>query len=274
MSPCRREEFADRRGGQIRSSTAAGRPPQPDFRTDAVLPVLEDSCVAPTRLVVLLAAAASLAGAGRLWSSAMTSGGDPLVAQLQPKRIMLGRPIVVAAAPIPPLVTAQRRVRRTVRVHERSRRHPVTPAPAAVSNTIAWHPHPVAHIAAQTEIHRARPVHPAEPKPKSKPKPKSRPKPAAPHPAPPAAQPAPTPPPVAQPAPAPVVTVAAAAAPDAPVAPASAPAAAPAQPPVTAAVTPAPTPAPEPLPSRPGNGWGDENHQHTGPPGHPGDNGP
>jgi outer membrane biosynthesis protein TonB len=125
---------------------------------------------------------------------------------------------------------------------------------AVVTKTFS--PHPSAPAAPPPA--RPKPS-PAPPKPAPKPAPKPKPKP-GPTPSPP---PAPVPPP-----------------PAAPPAPAPAPPVPPPAPPV--AVTPAP-PAPPPLTTsaaepaaaapasdgstRPGNGYGDQNHEHTGPPG-------
>jgi hypothetical protein len=99
----------------------------------------------------------------------------------------------------------------------------------------------------------------------------------APTPTPPPAQPpapaAPSPPPVAEPAP-PVTTVPVATppAPPPPATPAAGPAAAPSTPSTPPPVPPAPptatAPADDSQGTRPGNGWGDANHDHTGPPGH------
>lgn len=105
-----------------------------------------------------------------------------------------------------------------------------------------------------------RPTASHTPKPKLVPKPKPAPTPVPP--------PAPAPPPTTIPAPTPTPPA------EPPVQPLPTPAA----PPSPVPTTPAPTPAPNDGDddgqgqaddnTRPGNGWGDPNHEHTGPPGH------
>ena len=100
----------------------------------------------------------------------------------------------------------------------------------------------------------------------------------------PAPNPVPEPTPAPAPAPAPPPTTTSEPTPPAqPPAPPVEPTPTPAAPPSPAPAPPAPTPAPSggdgddqggaTGDTRPGNGWGDPNHDHTGPPGHAGDHG-
>jgi outer membrane biosynthesis protein TonB len=144
----------------------------------------------------------------------------------------------------------------TVRVHTR---RPVAKRP---KTRIAHAPRPV-YVVPKTVIARVVPAATATPHASHTAKPKPKPAP-TPTPAPPTTTtPEPTPP--AQP-------------PEPPTQPTPTPAA----PPSPAPTPPAPTPAqtdgdgdddqPESTgDTRPGNGWGDQNHDHTGPPGHSGD---
>jgi len=156
---------------------------------------------------------------------------------------------------------------RHVTVHTRRRvRHPVV---RRAKTRIGAAPRPVYVVPRTAVTHivpTATPPHASHtPKPKPKPTPKPEP---TPTPAPPTTTtPEPGPPPAAPP-------------PEPPV-----------QPTPTPAALPTPTPAPPaPTPAqgdgdgdddqgedaggtRPGNGWGDPNHEHTGPPGHDGDRG-
>ena len=150
---------------------------------------------------------------------------------------------------------------RHVTVHTRRRvRHPVV---RRAKTRIAAAPRPV-YVVPRTAVTNTAPTVTAPhashtPKPKPKPEPK----------------PTPAPPTTTTPGPAPP--------------PAAPPPEPPVQPTPTPAALPTPTPAPPaPTPAqgdgdddqgedaggtRPGNGWGDPNHEHTGPPGHDGDRG-
>jgi hypothetical protein len=247
----------------------------------------------PLPLLAVVAASASLAGAGRLWFSALKS--DRIV---DSPPALHAPPLVTPSAPEPPLV-----------VHAQ----PVAPpAPKAVVKHVQPHvthktsrptvsAHGVGGVAIIADIGTAEthtetpPVVPAKPivvtplpqqpsghgkapKPKKKPaKPSEPSKPV-------------TPPVVQTPAPPPVST------PTPPVATPTPPAAAPPTtsvvqqtpaPPVTTPAPPVVTPPSQPTPpvvntpsppvvnapqdtssdTRPGNGYGDKNHTHTGPPG-------
>lgn len=95
-------------------------------------------------------------------------------------------------------------------------------------------------------------------------------------------KPKPTPTPAPAPAPSPAPTPAEPTTPP-PAEPPAEPTPTPAVPPTPAAVPPAPSVTPtdggdddqdsESNDARPGNGWGDQNHEHTGPPGYDGDHG-
>jgi hypothetical protein len=183
---------------------------------------------------------------------------------------------------------------RAVRHHPRPARHVVVqhvapaplvvePAPVAPERQAApkpervSHPKPAPVRVAAPAPRPSKPPAPAAPAPKPAPKPK--PKPHAPPPPPPQ-QPQPQPPAPPEPAPAPAPP--ASPEPTPPPPPPPAPSAPPdVAPPPPAQPTPAPpdngqpTPPPEPPPpddnTRPGWGNGDDNHDHTGPPGHMGD---
>jgi len=150
---------------------------------------------------------------------------------------------------------------RHVTVHTRRRVH--HPVVKRAKTRIAAAPRPV-YVVPRTAVTNTAPTVTAPhashtPKPKPKPEPK-------PTPAPPTTTtPGPAPPPAAPP-------------PEPPVQPTPTPAALPTSTPAP----PAPTPAQgdgdddqgeDAGGTRPGNGWGDPNHEHTGPPGHDGDRG-
>jgi len=152
---------------------------------------------------------------------------------------------------------------RHVTVHTRRRvRHPVV---KGAKTRIAAAPRPV-YVVPRTAVTNTAPAVTAPhashtPKPKPRPEPKPTPTPAPPT----TTTPEPAPPPAAPP-------------PEPPVQPTPTPAALPTSTPAP----PAPTPAQgdgdddqgeDAGGTRPGNGWGDPNHEHTGPPGHDGDRG-
>jgi outer membrane biosynthesis protein TonB len=153
----------------------------------------------------------------------------------------------------------------TVRVHTR---RPVRHAVAAKrpKTRIARSPRPT-YVVPRTVVTHVVPTMTTTPRASHTPTPKPTPKP----------KPKPVPTPVPTPAPTPPT----------PPAPPSEP---PAEPTPMPAAPPSPAPAPaapNPVPTdgddddqgqgsgdtRPGNGWGDRNHEHTGPPGHDGDHG-
>jgi hypothetical protein len=146
---------------------------------------------------------------------------------------------------------------------------PVHPRLVQHEQPVVATPLPVPHVAVKKKVKRvhrvlAKPVPVPAPTPVVVP-PVTTPPPPPPKPAPkPKPAPAPTPVPSPPPAPTPPPTPAPTPPPAAPVTPPTTTVAtAPPPPPET---TPTPTPPP-PDNSRPGNGFGDKNHDHTGPPG-------
>jgi len=202
--------------------------------------------VTPLRFVVVLAAAGSVAAAGRLWVSALTPERPAFVAQAEPSRIVDERPLRIVAAP-----SVLEAVRAEQRRQTRSRARATHVRPETGNRaTVSFHP----------STPRSSTSQPGSPQASGAPKPV----PAPPKRQPPA--PTPTPKPPATPPSAPPTT---------PPAPPPAPPSAPPAPPVTfeapppaapPPVTPGPTPPTQP--ARPGHGYGDTNHVHTGPPGH------
>jgi hypothetical protein len=239
-------------------------------------------------LLAVVAASASLAGAGRLWFSALKSDrvvesppalhAPPLVTPTAPEP-----PLVVHAAPVAPPapkpvvkhVTPRvtHKAKPSVRGHvggvsivvdigtaenHTETQEPVTPTKPIVVTPLPTHTGGHGKAKPTTRPKHVKPVKPVTP-PVAKPTP-----------------PVTTPtPPVATPTP-PVTT------PTPPVAAPTPPVSTPAPPAVTppAASTPTPPVVSTPSPpvvntpqentssdSRPGNGWGDKNHDHTGPPG-------
>jgi len=204
--------------------------------------------VTPLRFVVVLAAAGSVAAAGRLWVSALTPERPAFVAQAEPSRIVDERPLRIVAAP-----SVLEAVRAEQRRQTRSRARATHVRPETGNRaTVSFHP----------STPRSSTSQPGSPQASGAPKPV----PAPPKRQPPAPTPTPTPKPPATPPSAPPTT---------PPAPPPAPPSAPPAPPVTfeapppaapPPVTPGPTPPTQP--ARPGHGYGDTNHVHTGPPGH------
>jgi hypothetical protein len=216
--------------------------------------------VSPLRLIVLLAAAgASLAAAGRLWFSALTPRTATPNAQLEPNRIVWDSPARIRVAPdlkelLQPQTQPVRRHTPAKRARARKAQHGVHAATtqyASLTTPPAQRPGPA---------HRPSPA----PKPPvTKPKPVPAPEP-TPTPTPTPVPPVVTPPPPTQPVAAPVEREPASSPPPATPPPATPP-----------PVTPPPvTPAVEPPETRPGHGYGDQNHVHTGPPGKQGAAGP
>jgi hypothetical protein len=206
--------------------------------------------VGSRRIVPLVFACACLLGAGRLWSDALAPEQAPFSA---PYSAPVVPPSVLQ--PVPETVLAEpAATRRPPHVTHRTKR------PALVVR----HPAPGTPQLAAVVVRRTPPRSlPAPsgsaPVPKPKPSPKPTP-PRNPRPVPPSPKPVPAPPvvpPVAAVQPLPTEqSVTAQTAPSTPSSP------------------PAPTP-PSPAPavveeSRPGNGYGDDNHDHTGPPGQQG----
>jgi hypothetical protein len=220
--------------------------------------------MAPLRLVVVLAAAGSVAAAGRLWVSALTPERPAFVAQAEPSRIVDERPLRVEAAPGVVEAAQARFHSHTPRRSTVTHAQPQTGGPATVSFR------PSAPRASAPQPASA----PAPGTPKPVPAPPKR-RPPAPGPKPP-----PTTPPTTPPAP-PVPPTSPPAPPTAPPAPPTTPpttppSATPAPPVTFEAPPPEPPAAPPPAPgvsppaqtTRPGHGYGDTNHVHTGPPGH------
>jgi hypothetical protein len=222
--------------------------------------------VSPLRLIVLLAAAgASLAAAGRLWFSALTPRTATPNAQLEPNRIVWDSPARIRVAPdLKDLLQPQAAP---------TRRHVPAKRVRAQKGKSAVHAATTQYASLTKPA--ARPAHTA-PAPRPGPKPVTKPVPApvptpTPTPTPPVVTPpAPTPPATTQPVAAPVDREPASSPPPATPPPATPPPPV-TQPPVT---QPPVTPAAEPPETRPGHGYGDQNHVHTGPPGKQGAAGP
>jgi hypothetical protein len=249
--------------------------------------------VQPFRLASIVATTtAVVVGFGQLWLRSLDARVTEIDAGSRARFDTFGFDTVggvsVAGLPGPEYKPVRGRARSAVRA---AAHHPTAPRRIEVRSgrvstghaSLASAPLPTAPRAAQPSApaKHATPT-PVKVTPRAKPAPKPRPKP----------KPAPAPAPVPTPAPTPQPTPAA-------TAPASQPpaAATPAPPAVTPVhgPTPAPTPAPTPTPaqptpsqptpstpsstppasdsSRPGWGWGDKNHDHTGPPSHGGGSG-
>ncbi|HEY2373253.1 MAG TPA: hypothetical protein VGH82_12040 [Gaiellaceae bacterium] len=189
----------------------------------------------PGRFLVLLAGtAASVGGATVLWVSSLSPHDVPFVAPVHPAQVQREEPVV--ATPLPaPHVFVEKKVKHAHHVA-------ATPVTAPVATPVV-----VPHV---TPV-----VQHVTPPPPSKPKPTPV--------VPPTPVPTPTPTPTPTPAPTPPpVSVAAP--------PAAAPVVVTATPPPTDTTPTAPPPPPTTTTddnSKPGNGYGDKNHDHTGPPG-------
>jgi hypothetical protein len=244
-----------------------------------------------SRSIAVVAASLSLAAAGRLWYSALrpdfsTIATPPLLPFNPIPAVEHGTTVVRAQ---PALAGDALRVHAS-RVHlpsaatqARSRSANVTfvPLPSAGNGTLVpTTMRPSAHGGATSvPVPRKSPPgsQPHRPPPTPSPSPTPQPAP-SPSPSPP---PAPTPPaPTPSPSPSPAPTPPSAAPPPASP-PVEAPVATQTPPPPVVVVTPPPVVSPPPPPppavtpepateSRPGNGYGDTNHAHTGPPGHTG----
>jgi hypothetical protein len=254
----------------------------------------------PLPLLAVVAASASLAGAGRLWFSALKS--DRVV---QSPPALHAPPLVLPTPPEPPLVVhaqpvappAPKPVVKRLRPHATHKAKPAKAKPAVTGHVggvsiIVDIGTAESHTETQQPVTPTKPIvvapvpaHPGSGHGKAKPKPVTPAKPVKP--------PVPTPtPPVATPAPpvsapAPPVSAPPAATPTPPAAPpvvqqvppsSPSPPATPTPPVVTPPTQPTPPVVSTPSPpvvnsaedesdSRPGNGWGDKNHDHTGPPG-------
>jgi hypothetical protein len=183
------------------------------------------------RLVAVFLAAASLFGSSRLWADALTPERVPFAEPFASGAQSVAPSVVVVAAPAP---------------------HASRPRPKAVPNR---HARAVAAstIVAPTLLTRVATQKRRVPTPpRTTPRPKAAPKPAS--------SPQPTTPAPATPTPAPVTPATTAASAPAPVT----------TPPPVPPAPPAVEPAAQPPESRPGNGYGDQNHSHSGPPGQPG----
>jgi len=184
-------------------------------------------------LLLFMGTAASVGGATVLWVSSLSPRDVPFVAPAHPQKVQREEPVVATPLP-PPRVVLKKKVKHTPPVAAKPVTVPV-PTPA-----VAPHAAPV--------VRHVTPAPPRKPKPVVPPAPAPTPTPVP--------TPAPTPTPTPTPAPAtPVVA--------APVVTAT-------QPPTETTPAAPPPPPPTTTPddnSRPGNGYGDENHDHTGPPG-------
>jgi hypothetical protein len=237
--------------------------------------------VAPRRFAVLLVAAGSVAAAGRLWVSALTPEERTFVTQVEPRRATDDRPLVVVAAPdvLRSAVVAPRRAGHALHQRARVRATPVQRASAWQSaparTTISFRPAAPSRV---RPTHRAAPSSPPSkghsPAPAPSPKPVPKPGPApVPTPVPTPVPPAPAPPTPAPPTPAPPTQAPPTQAPPTQAPPVVSTAQ---PPPITVDSQPPPAPVTEPVTglaapvvsTRPGHGYGDANHDHTGPPGH------
>src|SRR5439155_10229813 len=198
--------------------------------------------VGTRQIAAVLVASACVAGSVRLWSGALTPEQVPFVEPCLPES-----PLRVAAESVEVAPSVQRLLLRPSRP---SRAALKTARPQAVAVSV---PRSVSRTRSPAPSPQTppRPSRSPEPSPVPAPTPKPTPKPTptpAPTPAPPTPAPAPTPTPAPTPAPAPAPT-----------------------PPVVASVTPPVTPPPPPPPdqsqTKPGHGYGDKNHDHSGPPG-------
>jgi hypothetical protein len=174
------------------------------------------------------------------------------------------------------ITTPERHV--AVRVHRATEQPAQHRVAKRLKTRIARAPRPVYVVPRATVSHVA-PVTTVTPHASHTPKPKPTPKPIPT----PTAAPAPTPPPPTTPEPTPPVQPPQQP-PEPPTEPPTQPTPTPAAPPAPAPAPPAPTPAKsegdddddqgeDTGETRPGNGWGDRNHEHTGPPGQTGDHG-
>jgi hypothetical protein len=187
------------------------------------------------RLAAVVLAAASIFGSSRLWADALTPERVPF-AEPFASSAEAAEPSVVVAAAHPPHASRLR-----------PRAVPDRHVKAVAASTIVT---PISLARVATPKRRAPTPSRTTTRPKAAPKPASSPHPTTPAPA------TPTPAPVA---PTPVTPGTTAASAPAPV--------------TTPPVPPAPPvvePAAQPPESRPGNGYGDQNHSHSGPPGQPG----
>ena len=245
----------------------------------------------PLPLLAVVAASASLAGAGRLWFSALKS--DRVV---ESPPALHAPPLVTPSAPQPPVVVHAEPVipqpTKPVVKHVLPPATHKTPKPTLTARGVGG----VAIIAdiGTAESHtQSQPIVPPKPivitplppQPVDHTKPKPKPKPVAPKPKP---KPKPVTPPVppTQP-PVPPVGTPPVSTPTPPVSTPTPPVAAPVVQPTPPVSPPAVQPPTQPTPpvvstpsppavnspqdgssdTRPGNGWGDKNHDHTGPPG-------
>lgn len=186
----------------------------------------------PGRFLVLLAGtAASVGGATVLWVSSLSPHDVPFVAPAHPQLVQHEQPVV--ATPLPtPHVVLKKKVKHVA----------AKPAIAPVSTPVV-----VQHVT--PVVRHVTPPQPTKPKPKPVVPPAPTPVPT------PTPTPTPTPPPA--PTPPPPVVVAT------PVVTATPP---PTGTTPTTPGTPPPTTTPDDN-SKPGNGYGDKNHDHSGPPG-------
>jgi len=167
-------------------------------------------------------------------------------------------------------ITTPNRQHVTVRVHARRPAH--KPAVKRAKTRIAHAPRPV-YVVPKAVVAHVVPAQTATPHASNTPKPQPKPAP----------KPKPTPAPTPEPTPPPTPPPASPAPPAQPPTPPVQPTPTPAAPPSPAPTPPAPTPVQsggdgddqgeDAGDTRPGNGWGDRNHDHTGPPGHDGDHG-
>jgi hypothetical protein len=180
-------------------------------------------------LLLFVGTAASVGGATVLWVSSLSPHDVPFVAPVHPQLVQHQVPVVATPLPAPPTVI-KKKVKHAPHVAAKPAAVPVAPKVTPA----------VRHVT---------PAPPTKPKPVVPPAPAPTPTPS----------PTPTPTPTPAPTPAPTPPVAAA-----PVVTTTTP------PTETTPTTPAPPPPPTTPPddnSKPGNGYGDQNHDHTGPPG-------
>jgi len=189
------------------------------------------------RILLLFAGtAASVGGATVLWVSSLTPHDVPFVAPVHPRLVQPEAPVVATPLPVP-RIAVKKKVKHPPKV--------VTKKPVVVPRV--------------TPVVRPVTPQPRPPKPVAPPAPTPPPAPV------PTPTPAPAPAPTPTPAPAPPVVT--------PVVTATPP---PAETTPTASPPPPPPPPPTTMPddnSKPGNGYGDKNHDHTGPPGQDKDKG-
>jgi outer membrane biosynthesis protein TonB len=227
--------------------------------------------VGSARIVPLVAGCACLLGAGALWFDALAPEGVPFSAPpVYAPRLAQSAPEIVVAAPRAVSWhkprAAYRTKRRTLALRQATRTRPQL---AAVVVT-----HSVAAPAANR--HASKPANPTTTPRHPRPTPEAPTPGSTPGPSPtpvPTPTPAPSPTPAPTPTPSPPPTEPAAPVPPGEVAATAASSASGETTPQQPASSTPPSPAPAMEQSRPGNGYGDRNHDHGGPPGQQGQHG-